>query len=298
MFNKEKRVVVNVDKKRCKKCGTCIAICDNFLQADAEGYPKAKPVNESFMGCIQCGSCMMKCPADALEIIGEDIDRAHLRPMPYALPDYELLNALFLKRRSCRNFKPDPVPQGLIDKIIDAAATAAVSIPPSEVKVLTIKGKAVDELAADVAQEISRARKVIRPFTLRLLTPFIGEAKRKMMTDFALPVCDAVVAERKNGRDILFYNAPAVMVFYGTELTDKEDMLIAATQATLAAEALGLATCFIGTAGHFMGGAKLKSKYGIEKSEKVGIVFALGYCAERYLKTFQRSFKQTRIIDR
>ena len=299
MLNKEKLVQVIVDKEKCTKCGYCLRTCENYLMQDEDGYPVARPIEGSLMGCIQCGRCMMKCPTEAIEIIGEDIDKNHLRPMPEKIADYESLNGLLLKRRSIRRFKPDEVSKDYIDKIINTAATAPVGIPPSEVKVLVFQGrKKVQEFAQELCGEIKHARKIMTPLALKLMKPFIGEGQYKIMKDFALPLCDVTLSERENGNDVLFYDAPAVVVFYGTEPTDVEDMIIAATNATIAAESLNLGTCFIGTVSYFLNKSpKLKEKYDILKGEKVATAFVLGYQDEGHSRTFQRNFKEVKIIN-
>lgn len=299
MFNKEKPVKIIIDREKCTKCGFCLKTCDNYLEQDKDGYPQAKSLEDSLFGCIQCGRCMMKCPVEAIEIIGEDIDKNHLRPMPKSFPDYDAVNSLLLRRRSCREFEPDEISKEDIDKILASAATSAVSIPPSEVKVMVFQGrKKVQELAEDLIPEIKHFKKIMTPFALKLMKIFMGEAQYKMFKDFVIPLCDITVKERANGNDILFYDAPAVMVFYGTELTDKEDMLIAATTATIAAESLNLGTCFIGTAGYLLNSnSKLRKKYGIQKGEKVGAAFILGVPKESFFRTFQRNFKEVKIIN-
>lgn len=298
MLNKEKPVKVVVDKEKCTKCGVCIEACDNYLKSGEEGFPTSKNLEDSLFGCIQCGNCMMKCPTEAIEIVGEDIDKNHIRPMPQELPDYDTLNGLFLKRRSIRKYKADEISKEDIDKIIASAATSAVSIPPSEVKVLVLQGrKKVQELAKDLSDEIKHAQKILTPFALNLMKIFIGEAKYKVMKDFVVPLCEETAKRLEIGEDVLFYDAPCVMIFYGSELIDAEDMIIAATNATIAAESLGLGTCFIGTAGHFLNtSSKLRKKYGILKGEKVGTTFILGVPDVKYLRTFQRNFKEVRVI--
>lgn len=298
MLNKEKTVKVVVDKEKCTKCGYCINTCDNYLKQDSEGYPMAKGNEETLLGCIQCGRCMMKCPTEAIEIIGEDIDKNHIRPMPDYLPDYDAINSLLLKRRSIRKFKSDEILKEDIDKIIATAATAPVGIPPSEVKVIVFQGrKKVQEFAKDLCEEIKHTKKIMTPLALKLMRIFMGEGQYKIMKDFALPLCDFMLQESEKGNDVLFYDAPAVMVFYGTELTDVEDMVIAATNATIAAEALNLGTCFIGTVSYmFNNSQKLKKKYGIQKGEKIATAFILGYPDEGYYRTIQRNFKEVKTI--
>jgi nitroreductase len=102
----------------------------------------------------------------------------------------------------------------------------------------------------------------------------------------------------KNGNDILFYNAPAVMVFYTSEIYDSTDSVIAATLATTAAEALGLGSCIIGTATPIINNSpKLKKQYGIAKDEKATISIILGYPQEKAPKGIKREFKEVNYID-
>lgn len=299
MFNKEKPVETIVDKEKCIKCGACFEVCSDYLKKDEEGFPTPRDMNDeqNLMGCIQCGNCMMVCQKDAIEIKGEDIDKEHLRELSSNVTDYQSLNTLFLKRRSCRNFKADEVEKELIDKIINSAATAAVSIPPSEVKVLVVQSREkVRELANDTIEALSKFTK-IAPLFLPILRLFAGKSTHKMFKEFILPLSDTLINSHKKGEDLLFYDAPCVIVFYGTENTDKEDCLIAATQATIAAEALGLGTCIIGTVGACLANnPHLRKKYGILKSDKIGTAFILGYPVIKYRKAFQRKFKEVRYI--
>lgn len=303
MFNKEKPVETIIDKEKCVKCGLCTEMCPVYLKIGPEGFPTARELDdeENLFGCIQCGNCMMLCPQDAIEIVGEDIDKSHLRALNPSLPDYEAVNSLFLKRRSCRKFKKSDngqdVEKEIIDKIINSAATAAVSIPPSEVKVLVIQGREkVKELTDDIMTNFEKFIKM-SPFILPLMKIFGKKADYKAFKEFVLPLGKGMIKNYKKGIDDLFYEAPCVMVFYGSENTDKEDYLIAATQATIAAEALGLGTCIIGSVGAmFENNSHLRKKYGIEKTDKVGTAFILGYPVIKYRKAFQRNFKEVRYV--
>lgn len=300
MLNKEKFVEVVVDKDKCVKCGSCIENCSSYLKKDENGFPIARTNKdkENFMGCIQCGNCMMICPTEAIEIKGEDIDKGHLRELNPNLPDYDAINSLFLKRRSCRKFIEKDVPKEVFDKIINAAATAAVSIPPSEVKVLVINGKEkVRKFTEDLIKPLEKFTKMMNPIMLGMIGLMAGKVQYKMFKDFILPLSKEIIEKRKHGLDYLFYDAPAIMIFYGTEYTDKEDWLIASTQATLAAEALGLGTCIIGTVGAMLQtDPKLRKKYGFAKGDKLGTAFILGYPDVKYRKAFQRNFKEVRYI--
>lgn len=296
MLNKERHVSVIIDENKCTKCGLCIEMCYDYLEKGQKGFPIGK--KGGLFGCIQCGNCMMLCPNDAIEIKGEDISKEHLRELSPNLPDFDTLNALLLKRRSCRKFQEQEVPKETIDKILQAAATAAVGIPPSEVKVLVINGsEKVQELADDMIEALKKFIKIMNPITLGLIRLNAGKTQHKIFKDFVLPLIKNIIKKREEGIDFLFYDAPCVVIFYGTELTDKDDWILAANQATLAAEALGLGTCIIGTIGEVLNNNKdLRKKYGISKSDKLGMGFVLGYPVIKYKKGFQRNFKEVRFI--
>lgn len=296
MFNKEKPVDVKVDQEKCVKCGACVDICHTYLKFGENGFPCARgnDEKENWFGCIQCGNCMMLCPKDAIEVVGEDCDKNHLREIG-KIADYETLNNLYLKRRSCRKYTPDEVSKEDLDRIINSAATAAVSIPPSEVKVLIFQGREkVQTLANEILDGFAGFLKM-KPLFL-FFTWLLGKkTEHKMFKEFVFPLGQMMLEYREKGEDILFYDAPAVMLFYGTELTDKEDMILAANQATITAEALGLGTCIIGSLGAvFSQNCKLRKKYGIEKTDKIGMGFIVGHPAVKFQKGFQRNFKEVR----
>jgi nitroreductase/Pyruvate/2-oxoacid:ferredoxin oxidoreductase delta subunit len=299
MLNKENPVEVIVDKQKCTKCGICMGYCHSYLEKDEEGFPRSMKLEESYYGCIQCGHCMMACPSNAIEIKGEDIDKSHLRELNTNLPDFNALNALFLKRRSIRKFKDQEVPKEALDKIVQAAATAPLGLPPSELKVLIINGKEkVEELLNDMVKEMESAKKMVNPLTLSLLKLFSSNVEYKKLKDFILPLCDLTIKERKAGIDHLLYNAPAVMLIYSTELGMVQNSVIATTYATLAAETLGLGTCWIETFGAlFKNNKNLREKYGILKGEKFIEGMILGYPDTHFNKAFQRNFKEVKYIN-
>lgn len=296
MLNKEKHVEVLIDKTKCTKCGICMEICPDYLTTDENGFPIGN--KNSLACCYHCGNCMMLCPNDAIEIRGEDIDKEHLRELNPDLPDFDAVNSLFLKRRSCRKFTEQEVSKEITDKILQAAATAAVSIPPSKVKVLVIQGREkVQEFADDLIKAMKDFNKMMNPLVLGMIRLLAGKTQRDFLKDFVLPLSKEIIEKREKGIDYLFYNAPSIVIFYGTELTDKDDWILAANQAIIAAEALGLGTCIIGFIGAILKiNKKLRKKYGIAKSDNAGTGFVLGYPVIKFRKAFQRNFKEVRFI--
>ncbi len=81
-----------------------------------------------------------------------------------------------------------------------------------------------------------------------------------MFRDFIKPLIDVYTGYMKKGENMVTYDAPLALYFYGSPYTDPADPLIAATYAMTAAESLGLGTCMIGGVHPFIqsGGAAKK----------------------------------------
>lgn len=294
MLNKEKPVEVVIDTQKCTKCGICSDICPGQYLLKSDSGIITNP--SSMFGCIQCAHCMMACPYKAIEIKGESVSKEHLRGLNESNADYDGLYSLLLKRRSVRNFKNQPVSNEDIEKILAASSTGAISIPPYEVKVIVINGsEKVQSFADDLVGSLENMSKIFKPLILRCLRPFLGANNYKLFKEFVMPLINETIKQRKKGHDILFYNAPAVILFYTTALCDKEDALISATLATTAAEALNLGTCTIGTVAPAMNkNHKLKTKYGLAKDENVSTAFILGYPEKHFYRGIKRDFKDVK----
>jgi len=294
MLNKEKPVEITFDSEKCTNCGICAKACHaEYLQYIDN---KIKINKDTFLGCIQCGYCMMSCPTGAIKVKGEGISENDIFTPDNKSTEYEQLYSLLAKRRSARKFKDKEVSKEDIKKILEAASTGAISIPPYEVKVLVINGKEkVQEFAEDIIKSLEKMPKIMNPLVLTLFKPFIGTVNHKLFKEFVIPLINSIAKLRKENKDILFYDAPSIILFYTTELADKEDSIIASTLASTAAETLGMGTCIIGTVPPAINNnAKLKEKYGILKNEKVSTAFILGYPQTTFSKSIKRRFKEVR----
>lgn len=291
MFNKEKSVELIIDKNTCTNCGYCASRCDAGYLIFEDNTVKQN--NDSWFGCVQCGSCMMNCPTGSIKIRGEGISENDIIDLNKILPDHNLINSLFLKRRSIRKYKNQELSRETINLILEAGSTAPISIPPSEVKVLVINGfDKVQNFADHMVSHLKKSLKFFNPINLAIFKPFMSKTTHKMMVEFVVPLIKETISEREEGKDILFYNAPALIVFYGSEICSEIDQILAATHAYIAAESLGLGSCIIGAIPEVLNrNTCLREKYGIAKDEKASICFILGYPDINFRKGIKRRFK-------
>lgn len=282
-----------IDKTQCIACGVCVEICPVGVLELSDGRVVAD--DDRGIGCIACAHCMMVCPTGAITVKGREIERAATVPVPSrewnASPDQ--LESLLVSRRSVRRFKADEVPRPVLDRVIDAAATAPMGIPPWEVGIVAFHGRErVRELAQDTAKTYrSMLRMMDNGVARRLMRVTMKRQTREQMEGFILPLGREIVASHKAGTDKVLYDAPAALLFHTSPYADQSDATIACTYAMLAAEAAGLGTTMIGCASPVLARRKpLLAKYGLPPGNLPRIILVLGYAAVHFHRAIRRPF--------
>jgi len=282
---------VAIDHEKCNLCGLCTQICsgdpltiiDNKVIVDqSRGF-----------GCIGCGQCVLVCPNECITVNGRELSMNHVQPLPprESRSSYELLYNLLLSRRSIRRFRDKPVDQDMIDKIIEAATTAPMGLPPSDVEILVFNGKEkVQGFAEDLVKAFYSSRWLFGRVMRTIMRPLWGKEFVDSAKYFLEPLINGFKSERENGTDILFYEAPLVMYFHASVYADPVDPLVNATYAMIAAESLGLGSCMIGTPAPFLKyNKKLKQKYRIGLKNHQGIAIIFGFPSVKYQRTIKRT---------
>ncbi|MDR2861784.1 MAG: hypothetical protein LBV07_04480, partial [Syntrophobacterales bacterium] len=121
-----------------------------------------------------------------------------------------------------------------------------------------------------------------------------GKTNDELFREFVRPAFDAYINEIDKGVNILTYDAPLAIYFYGSPFADPADPIVAAATAMYAAESLGLGTCMLGAVHPLIqyGGRakKFREKYGIRYKSREGIFVIFGYPSVQYPKGLKRTF--------
>jgi nitroreductase/Pyruvate/2-oxoacid:ferredoxin oxidoreductase delta subunit len=284
--------IITINHQQCKVCGLCVKVCpEGPLHIENR---KLLVDYSRGLGCVACGHCAAICPHGCITVEGRDMTAADIVPLPPAgeRASFEQLNALLLSRRSIRQYQKKEVPQELIDRILAAATTAPMGIPPSDVGVLVIKGTdKMQEFRRDMVTGLKGFVRVFSAPVLWMMRPFIGKEAFEMFRTFVVPCAKEFIEKDKQGVDYFTYDAPLGMLFYNSPFGDTTDPLIAATYAMIAAESLGLGSCMLGFPAPLLKqNGKLRTKYGLPKGCKPAMFIIFGYPALKFDKAIRRRF--------
>lgn len=286
---------IKIEMEKCTGCGTCVSVCKDFNFKIID--KKVAISGKSIFGCIACGHCMMACPIGAIAVEGRTLSPVQLFDLPdkSIAPSYDSLLAMLQRRRSIREFKDIPIETEKINQILEAAQTAPMGIPPSDVHVLVLENKKqVRTFAEEFSNYLKNIRWMSSNWFLALMRPFWGKANDEMIHEFIKPVFNIYVDDMAKGENWINYDAPLAMYFYGSPYTDPADPIIAATYAMLAGESLGLGTCMLGAIHPFIQNGKkarkFREKWGIKYPSREGLVVIFGYADVHYNKGVKRTF--------
>lgn len=146
------------------------------------------------------------------------------------------------RRRSIKSFKPDLIPEGVLDKVLEAARQAPSSWNFQPTRIVVIRSVEQKEALAEVAW---RQKQILEaPVTLVFAAAFRSWEETM---DRMLEQARASGAWPEKMVEFVRSNAPGFQAALGEKEREYgiKDAMIAASFAALAAEGLGLGTCFM-----------------------------------------------------
>ncbi len=209
-----KAVEFSVNQGTCIRCGLCVKDCLEGI-IEMQDFPLIEPENRD--KCIHCGHCQAICPTASITLDGHDPKL--LEPLPKA-PDRKIVSDLIKRRRSLREYKPEPVEENLLEEIIDIASYAPTSSNSRQVSWLVINGRENVEKLSQATVDAMRKHNFL-PQILRSIVP---------------------------GRDRIFRGAPCVLAVHAPEAIPLSSADCSTVLATLelALPSFGLASCWAG----------------------------------------------------
>ncbi|MFW9824004.1 MAG: nitroreductase family protein [Candidatus Thorarchaeota archaeon] len=258
--------IIGIDIEKCSNCLECLRDCPtrNFSLNDQNQIVFQQK------NCILCGHCVAICSENAIrhKDMGDDVLEFDLDREISTLVPYDSLNKLFRAKRSVRQYRSDPVPEDLIEKIIDSMRYAPTGANMRSLKCLVISSK----------ERINQ-----------LTDAIINVLESSDTKEF-------FKSSRERGYDPIFYNAPLVLIIYSKNPYDTRNSTIAMTYSMISAETLGLGSCWIGYAHGILTDFPhiCRNLTGIE-TYVLGVM-TLGYPSVRYYRAPPRPPIQVREI--
>jgi ferredoxin len=290
---------VTINHSTCTHCGECSRICPTEVLRQNDGLIQIYP--ENTFGCIACGHCMMVCPTESVRVTGRGLSSSDLAPLPTPeeRADSKALTALMQARRSVRCFKKEEPSQELLQHIVAMAELGPMGIPPWDVGCVVIRGRdRVQALAKEVVIGYAGFLKIFKPWLLAIFRPFMKRQAFEKINGFIVPLAKAYVEGQRQGRDLLFYDAPAVFLFHHSPYAEPAEAMIACTYAMLATESLGLGSTMIGAAAPIITrNRKLCRSLGIPDENKPAIALIVGYPAVHFRHGIKRRFATVNSFD-
>ena len=232
---------ITIDEDLCQICGICVDVCIfQIFELDGEKIDIVKPEC-----CIQCGHCVGVCSENAVSV-GED------EPIP--LPEDrtvtpEQMLSQIRSRRSTRIYKNEAVPREIIEQVIEAGRYAPTGGNYQSIHFTVVRDpKRIEALKEKVLYSLKGGAEMM-------------ESRMKKIKEKGNPLSDtekhtiAFTSGRlshfdmyEEGRDVIFYGAPVVIVLHGEVALsgNKSNANTIAMCMVLMAESLGLGTCFLG----------------------------------------------------
>jgi nitroreductase/NAD-dependent dihydropyrimidine dehydrogenase PreA subunit len=228
-----------VTTEKCTGCGFCIEVCPAFVIDLIE----EKAVVARGEWCIGCAHCGAVCPTGAI------LQKAAIEDWPQTglAASSESLQRLLRQRRSVRVYGEKPVSQEILNKILDAGRYAPTGMNSQNVHYLVLSSPGEIEKLREMTiifyeKIFSRAKGRLGAFVLSLI------AGRKVTESLreSLPKLEYAKEQMKQGKDPLFYRAPALMLAHAEswDTCSAFNCSVALYNCSLMAHTLGVGCCF------------------------------------------------------
>ena len=273
--------------ERCTGCGLCVEACPSFVLDMANA--KASVARGEW--CIGCGHCGAVCPVEAI-LQEAAADEESLRPGPDPATSPDKLLLLLRERRSVRLYRNEPLPDEILERILDAGRYAPTGRNSQNVHYVLLRSP----------DEIDRLREMTMAFYEKIFARVRGKVGAFVLSLFAgrriveslresLPKLEHAGKLIEQGKDCLFYQARAVMMVHAESWDTCSSFNCAAAlyNCSLLAHTLGVGCCFNGyLVSAVNNDRKIKKWLGIPHDDRCFGAMTLGYQEVKYQRLVER----------
>ncbi len=269
--------MIRINLENCIGCGLCVNDCQCKDIKIIEG--KARPLYKS---CLNCGHCIAVCPQNAVIIDDYDMNEViSYNKDEFFIEPGKVLNSIKY-RRSIRQFKDKSVEKNKLSEIIEAGrfTPSGGNRQPVSFVVVQDKISQLTKLTLDTLNDMACS------YEPNENDPLDSQKKRysvmwKMMHR----------QYNKYGNDILFFNAPAMIVVLGDKNLSFNPYIdggLAAANMQTMADALNLGVCFNGFFSFASHNKNIRELLNISDNKVVVTSLLLGYTDNKYYRTVPR----------
>ena len=261
---------ISISTETCIKCGKCVKVCpiNVFTQE-----PQSVPVVANPGMCIEFGQCVSVCPTSSVSHELFPSEKVH--SIDYSmLPTADSMMLLLKSRRSNRALKKTPVPDELLDKIIEAENVAPTASNSQQVNYTLITDK--KKLKEITEFTLSSFESKLKYLDNKIAKYLLGKTSPKLLR--YIPLVKEMRRQFSEGNDLILRNAPVLLLIHSPKSNQyKEvDCNLAYQNGSLMAQALGVSQIY----GGFVLNAVRSNPKGFAKiiktEEVVCAVMALG----------------------
>jgi nitroreductase/NAD-dependent dihydropyrimidine dehydrogenase PreA subunit len=214
--------LISIDETRCTSCGLCSRACPVNIIVAGDRLPET--VGKIEKGCITCGHCVAACPTAALSHCRMSLDDCMDLDRGWRLSPGQM-EQLVKGRRSIRRYRPDPVDQGVLEKLLDIARYSPTGMNRQTVQWLVLRD----------------------PYDVEILSSIVIDWLRLLLAQGA-PGVKGMLKSWELGNDPVMRKAPHLIIAYGgiNDLMTRYSSIIALTTLELASVSFGLGACWAG----------------------------------------------------
>lgn len=239
---------IEVDLTICTNCEACVRECPLRLYYIREDKLVMRRLTD--IACMECGHCLAVCPVDAIKLKNFPIEKIIEITEEFDVPTYDTFLNLIKVRRSVRQFKRQPIPEDLWNKLIEAGRLAPTGHNDQSIHFTIVRNQ---ELLEKFSDEVTREFKELAvsyedPKKRGQVKSIIPKEYRELVKGVLQNFKDTLKGIERGeefwlwGGEIIIIHAPK------KAYTLAQDCSLAASNIMLAAEPLGLGTCSLGLA--------------------------------------------------